>query len=100
MEKGHSNREREVFGVLYGMEKFHYFCFARWISIITDQKPLVEIFKEDIATLLQKPQYILLRIHQYRIRTLYKRGPDLFIADWLSLQNHEENSNTQHEDKH
>ena len=33
----------------------------------------------------------LLRIHQYRVRIIYKPGPDVFIADWLSRQNHKEN---------
>ena len=30
-------------------------------------------------------------MHQYRVRIIYKPGPDLFIADWLSRQNHKEN---------
>ena len=35
----------------------------------------------------QRLQEILLRIHQYRVRIIYKARPDLFIADWLSKQN-------------
>ena len=48
------------------------------------------IFKKDVATLSQGLQQILLRIHQYRVKIIYKPGPDLFIADWLSRQNHKE----------
>ena len=51
------------------------------VSIITDHKPLVAIFKEDAATLS-------LKIHHYRVRIIYKPGPDKFIADWLSSKNH------------
>ena len=43
-----------------------------------------------IATPSQGRKCLLLRIHQYRIKMLYKHWPDLFIADWLSLQNHRE----------
>ena len=38
----------------------------------------------------QRIQQILLRIYQYRLRIKYKSGPNLFIADWLSRQNHKE----------
>ena len=49
-------------------------------STITDHKPLVTIFKKDITTLSQRLQQIVLRIDQYRVRIIYKPGPDLFIA--------------------
>ena len=35
-------------------------------------------------------QHILLNIHQYRVHILYKPGPDIIIADWLSQHNHQE----------
>ena len=54
--------------------------------IYRSHKALVAICKKDVATLSQRK--ILLRIHQYRGRIIYKPGPDLFIVDWLSRQNH------------
>ena len=63
----------------------------RKVSIITGHKPLIAIFKKDKTTLLQRLHCIPLRIHQYRIRILYKTGTDLFKEEWLSLQNHKEN---------
>ena len=33
---------------------------------------------------------IMLCIHQYSVHILYKHGPDLYIADWLSKNNHVE----------
>ena len=65
-EQSYSNIEREALGILHGLEKFHHYCFAREESIITDNKPLVVLFKKDVATLSQWIQYILLQIHQYR----------------------------------
>ena len=43
-----------------------------------------------MAMLSQHIQHILLKIHQYRVCILYKPGPQIFIADWLSHHNHKE----------
>ena len=32
----------------------------------------------------------MLKIHQYRFQIIYKPGPKIFIADWLSRHNHTE----------
>ena len=42
-EKRYSNIEREALGILYGLQNFHHFCFAREVSIITDHKPPISI---------------------------------------------------------
>ena len=31
---------------------------------------------------------LLVKVHQYRVQIIYKPGPDIFIADWLSHHNH------------
>ena len=77
--------------ILHGLENFHHYCFAREESVIINHKPLLGIIKKDVATLSQWIQCIILRIHQYRVRILYKLGPEIFIADWLSRQKHKEN---------
>ena len=38
--------EREALGILLGLKQFHHCCFAREVSIITNHKPLVAIFKK------------------------------------------------------
>ena len=48
------------------------------------------IFKKDVATLSQRIQCIILRIHQYRISIAYKLGPQIFISVWLSQHNYKE----------
>ena len=32
----------------------------------------------------------MLKIYQYRVQIIYKPGPGIFIADWLSRHNHTE----------
>ena len=59
--------------------------------------------QERCGNTITKTQQILLRLHQYRVRIIYKPGPDLFIADWLSrkkLQWKQICRNTQHVVKH
>ena len=90
-EIGYSNIERQALGILHSFKKFCHYCFAREVHIITDHKPLVTIFKKDLAMLSQRIQLTLLRIQQYRVTIIYTPGPDLFKADCLSRQNHKEN---------
>ena len=75
---------------MHGLEKFHHYCFGREVLVITDHKLLVSIFKKDVATLSHRIQHILLKIHQYRVKFIYKPGTDIFNADWLLRHNHEE----------
>ena len=86
----YSNIECKALGILHGLEKFHHYCFSREVLVITDHKLLVSIFKKDVATLSQRIQHILLKIHRYRVQVIYKPGPDIFIADWLLRHNHAE----------
>ena len=86
----YSNIKMEALGILHGLEKFYYYCSSREVIVITDHKPLVAEFKKYVATLLQCIQYILLKIHQYRVQIIFKPGPEIFIADWLSQHKHAE----------
>ena len=45
---------------------------------------------KDVAKVSQHLQCIILCIHQFSVHTLYKPGPELYIADWLSCHNHTE----------
>ena len=87
VEQRYSNIQCEALGILHGLEKFHHYCFGREVLIITDHKPLVAMFKKDLATLLQHIEHILLKFHQYRVQIIYKPGPEIFIADCLSRNN-------------
>ena len=95
MERRYSNIKREALGILHGLERFCHYYFAREVSIVTNHKHIVPIFKKDVATLSQRIQRILLRIHQFWVRISYKPGPELFIADWLSRHNLTENKDAE-----
>ena len=56
VERRYNNIERKALGILHGLKKFHYYCFVREVSIITDHKPLVAISMEDVTMLSQRIQ--------------------------------------------
>ena len=85
------NIEREALGIHYCLEKINHYFSACEVSMTTDHKLLVAVFKKDVASLSHKLQRILLCFHQYSIRNLYQPGPQLFIAHWLSRHNNETN---------
>ena len=90
-ESRYTNTEREALSILHCLKKIHHYCFARDEHVITAHTPLVAIFKKEVVTLSQRIQCILLRIHQYKIKVIYKPGPEIFIADCLSHHTHKEN---------
>ena len=55
-ERIYSNIERETLGILHRLAKFNHYCFVREVHIITEHKPLVAIFKKDIAMLSKRIQ--------------------------------------------
>ena len=57
----YSNIKLEALGILHGLEKFCHYCLGREVLIITDHKPLVAMFKKEIAMLSEHIQHILLK---------------------------------------
>ena len=82
------HHKREALGIFYGLEKCHQYCCAFEVIVIKDLKPLVATFQKDMAAPLKRLKWILLHIHQYRLGILYKSGPQLYTAGWLSRLNH------------
>ena len=57
--------------------------------------PLVMILSKDVAMLFQFLQCIMLNMHNYIVHIIYDHGPDLYIMDFLSHNNHTENKDQQ-----
>ena len=60
----YSNIERGVLGIFHWLEKYHHYCFAYKISLITGHKLLVALMKEDVVSLSHRLQRTLLRRYQ------------------------------------
>ena len=79
METCCSNIEREALGILHDIEKFHHYCFTDEVSMITDGKQLVAIFKKDVASLSCRAQRLLCKY----INKTYRCYASLGCSHWL-----------------
>ena len=80
----YSNIEREMLAVVYGIQRYHTFLYARPFTIITDHKPLVSICTKPIHAAPPRLQNMLLLIQGYRYKIKYRPGEDMVLADTLS----------------
>ena len=84
-EKNYQNLERECLAMIWGMEKFHYFLYGKQLTLETDQKPLVSIYKKHMVEILPRIQRLVVRSFPYQpFEVQYRRGKEIPLADALS----------------
>jgi hypothetical protein len=83
-EQRYSNIEREALGVVWGLERFHYFIYGKSCTIHTDHKPLEAIFKKKLSSCPARLQGFVLRALKYDVTVKYVKGAEVPIADALS----------------
>ncbi len=86
--------EKELLAILFACEKFHDYIYGKRVSVETDHRPLITIYKKNAPARLQR---MLLKLQQYSIDLIYKSGKDLTIADTLSRAYLEDTSNSEEE---
>ena len=91
-ETRYKNIERGTQGTLQWLEKFDSKCFVMKASIIMDDKPLVAVFRKDVATLIAETSTHTIKNTPIQ-RILYRFGWDLFRADWVWRIYHKEDHN-------
>ncbi|XP_060559067.1 uncharacterized protein K02A2.6-like [Ruditapes philippinarum] len=73
VERRYSQIERECLAVTWGIEKFHTYLYGLTFKVITDHKPLVNIFKPT-----HKPparlERMLLRLQSYKFNIEFQSG--------------------------
>ena len=91
----YANIERELLAVLFSVEHFKHFVYARDVTIITDHKPLLAVFKKCIHNMAPQLARMMLCLNDYNITMLYKAGKEMFLSDALSrLRTHDVNKGT------
>ena len=58
-ERRYSNIERELLGVVFGLERLHHYTFGKPITVETDHQPLTSIWKKTIVTSSPRLQRLL-----------------------------------------
>ena len=83
-EQRYANIEREFLAVLFSVEHFRHFIYARNVTIITDHKPLLAIFQKCIHNMAPRLARMMLHLSGYNISMLHKAGKLMFLSDALS----------------
>lgn len=83
-EEKYAQIEKELLAIVFAAEKFHQFIYGQKVTINTDHKPLVSIFKKDINKVSARLQRMLLKLLKYDLTVEYVPGKSLYIADTLS----------------
>ena len=76
--------EKELLAIVFACEKFHQFIYGKSVTVETDHKPLVSIFKKSLNDYPMRFQRMLLRLQHYDLQVVYKKGNELYVADSLS----------------
>lgn len=84
-QKAYATIEKEMLAIVFACKKFHQFIFGRMdLTIETDHKPLITIYKKPLTLAPSRLQRMLIMLQPYTFNLIYKKGPELHIADTLS----------------
>ena len=83
-ESNYSNIERELLGVVFAVTHFKHFTYGRPVTIISDHKPLVSLFKKSLTISSPHLSRMLLQILDYYLSIVYQEGSKMHLSDALS----------------
>lgn len=76
--------EKELYAIVFGCLHFHQYIYGRVVTVETDHRPLITLFKKPLADVPTRLQRLMLRIQSYDLKVEYKPGSKMYIADSLS----------------
>ena len=82
-ESNYSNIECELLGVAFVTIHFKHFTYGRPVTIISDHKPLVSLFKKSLANSSPRLSRMLLQILNYDLQIVYQEGSKMHLSDAL-----------------
>ena len=84
IESNYSTIEHEMLGVEFSMLHFKHFIYSRQIHIITDHKPLITLFAENLATTSPRLSQMLIKILDYVLVLHHQEGSKMHLSDAIS----------------
>ena len=84
METMHAQIEKELLAIVFALERFHQYTFARHVIVSSDHKPLKLILKKPLFKAPHRLQGMLMRMQRYQVTVMYKPGKEMHLADTLS----------------
>ncbi|XP_055900524.1 uncharacterized protein K02A2.6-like [Biomphalaria glabrata] len=86
-----------MLAIVFAQDKFHQYTFGRHITIESDHKPLEAIMAKPLSAAPRRLQGMMLRIQNYDITVIYKKGKEMYLADTLSRAHIKSSANSQGE---
>ncbi|XP_052123376.1 uncharacterized protein K02A2.6-like [Frankliniella occidentalis] len=84
-EQGYAMVEKEMLAILFSARKFHFWIYGREVTVHTDHKPLVTIFKKNVPEIgSTRLQSLRIKLLMYKLNVQYIPGSQMYIADLLS----------------
>lgn len=86
-ERNYSQIEREGLAIIFGIQKYHIYCYGRRFSLVTDNQPLAFIFgpKKGIpVSAASRIQRWAIQLSGYQYDVVVKRSKEHANADGLS----------------
>ena len=84
IESNYSNIECELLGVVFATIHLKHFTYSRLVTIISDHKPLISLFKKSLANSSPRLSRMLLQILDYDLQIMYQEGSKMHLSDALS----------------
>ena len=82
-ESNYPNIERELLGVVFAVTHFKHFTYGRPVTIISDHKPLVSLFKKSLTSSSHLSR-MLLQILDHDLNIVCQEGSKMHLSDAIS----------------
>ena len=73
-----------MLGVVFSVLHFKHFTCGHHIPVITDHKPLITLFKKNIAASSPRLSRMLIKIIDFQIDLLHQEGSKMHLSDAIS----------------
>uniref|UniRef100_A0A8C6PJV3 Gypsy retrotransposon integrase-like protein 1 n=1 Tax=Nothobranchius furzeri TaxID=105023 RepID=A0A8C6PJV3_NOTFU len=83
-ETRYAQIEKELLSITYACERFHQFVSGQAVSVETDHKPLIALFKKPLNDCPLRIQKMMIRLQRYTLDVMYTPGKLMYTADTLS----------------
>ena len=77
--------EREMAAIVFAATRFHTYIYGKQdVTIATDHRPLISIYKKSLSSAPRRLQRMLLQLQKYSFQLVYVPGSQLIVANTLS----------------
>lgn len=83
-QQNYAQIEKELLAIQFGCNKFHQYVYGQNVTVHTDHKPLVFLFKKPLHETPLRLQRMMLALQAYDLNVIHVPGKEMYISDTLS----------------